>query len=77
MNAANLIKLEDIADKEKLKELELAASKGQIDSEIIFNIYKQIPFNLNSLINAKNIYQTLDDSDARSLIFQKYLLSET
>ena len=76
LNAANLIKLEDIADKEKLKELELAANQGQIDSEIIFNIYKQIPFNLNSLINAKNIYQTLDDSDARSLIFQKYLLSE-
>ncbi len=76
LNAANLIKLEDIADKEKIKELELAANQGQIDSEIIFNIYKQIPFNLNSLINAKNIYQTLDDSDARSLIFQKYLLSE-
>ena len=54
-----------------------ASSKSRSNnSEIIFNIYKQIPFNLNSLINAKNIYQTLDDSDARSLIFQKYLLSE-
>ena len=29
---------------------------------IIFNIYKQIPFNLNTLINAKNIYQTLDQA---------------
>ena len=32
--------------------------------------------NLNNLINAKNIYQTLVGSDARSLIYQKYLLSE-
>jgi len=31
---------------------------------------------LNTLINAKNTYQTLDDTDARSLIYQKYLLSE-
>ena len=28
------------------------------------------------MINAKNVYQTLEESDARSLIFQKYLLSE-
>ena len=76
LNAANLIKLEDITDKEKLKELELAANQGQIDSKIIFNIYQQIPFNLNSLINAKDIHQTLDESDARALMYQKYLLSE-
>ena len=76
LNAANLIKLEDITNKEKLKELELAANQGQIDSKIIFNIYQQIPFNLNSLINAKDIHQTLDESDARALMYQKYLLSE-
>ena len=28
------------------------------------------------MINAKNLYQSLDSSDARSLIYQKYLLSE-
>ena len=49
---------------------------GQIDTKLIFDIYRQIPFNLNTLINAKNIYQTLDDIEARSLIYQKYLLSE-
>ncbi len=76
LNAANLIKLDDINDKQKIKELEIAANQKQVDEEIIFNIYKQIPFNLNTLINAKNIYQTLDESDARSLIYQKYLLSE-
>ena len=76
LNAANLIKIKDVSDKEKIRELEIAANKGQIDVEVIFNIYKQIPFNLNTLINAKNIYQTLDEIESRSLIYQKFLLSE-
>ena len=59
-----------------MKELELAASEGQVDVETIFKIYQQIPFNLNELVNARNIYQTLASSDARPLIYQKYLLSE-
>ena len=76
LNAANLIKLEDASDKEKLKELEIAANNNQLDKKKIFEIYKQIPFNLNILINAKSNYQTLNESDARALIYQKYLLSE-
>ena len=76
LNAANLIKLEDASDKEKLKELEIAANNDQLNKNKIFEIYKQIPFKLNTLINAKNSYQTLNESDARALIYQKYLLSE-
>ncbi len=76
LNAANLIKIEDVSDKKRIVELELAANNGQLDDKIIFNIYKQIPFNLNTLINAKDLYQTLDDTDARSLLYQKFLLSE-
>ena len=77
LNAANLIKLEDASDKEKLKELEIAANNNQLDKNKIFEIYKQIPFNLNTLINAKNNFKTLNDSDARALIYQKYLLSDS
>ncbi len=76
LNAANLIKLEDVNNNEKLTKLEFAADKGQIDPDIIFNFYKQKNFNLNTLINAKNVYQTLEPLEARSLIYQKYLLSE-
>ena len=76
LSAANLINIEDLTDKKEIKELEIAANKGQVNYKIIFEIYKQIPFNLNTLINAKNLYQSLDSSDARSLIYQKYLLSE-
>jgi len=77
LNSANLIKLEDLSDKDKLKELELAANNNKLDKNKIFEIYKQIPFNLNTLIFAKNNYQSLNDSDARALIYQKYLLSDS
>ena len=77
LNAANLIKLEDASDKGKLKELEIAANNNQLDKNKIFEIYRQIPFNLNTLINAKNNHKTLNESDARALIYQKYLLSDS
>ena len=76
LNASNLIKVEDISDKERLNELELAANKGQINKDIIFKIYQQVPYNLSELINAKNKYQNLQGIESRSLIYQKYLLSE-
>ena len=68
--------MEDISDKERLNELELAANKGQINKDIIFKIYQQVPYNLSELINAKYKYQNLQGIEARSLIYQKYLLSE-
>ena len=76
LNAANLIKLEDVSDKKKLNELEIAANNNQLDKNKIFEIYKQVPFDLKTLINANNNYKTLDGSDARALIYQKYLLTE-
>ena len=50
LNAANLIKLEDLNDKKRIIELEIAANNGQVDQKIIFDIYRQIKFNLNTLI---------------------------
>ncbi len=76
MNAANLIAVDDINDKDKIRNLETAAKNNQIDKNQIFKIYKQIPFDLNTLINAQNIYQSLDKLEGRALIYQKYLLSD-
>ncbi len=76
LNAANLIKLDDIKDKEKLKSLEIAANKNQFDKQKIFDIYSNITFDLNSLIKAEDIYQRFDNIDSRALIYQKYLLSD-
>ena len=76
MNSANLIVIEDIEDKEKIKNIEIAANSNRIDKDQVFKIYKQIPFDLNTLINAQNVYQSLDKIDARALLYQKYLLSD-
>ena len=76
LNAANLITVEDISDKNKIRTLELAAQKDQINKNQIFNIYKKIPFDINSLVNTENVYQSLDDIESRALIYQRFLLSD-
>ena len=76
MNSANLITIDDITNKEKIKNIETAANKNQVDKSQIFKIYKQIPFDLNTLINAKTVYQSYEKIEARALIYQKYLLSD-
>jgi len=66
----------DIKDKERIKKLETAANKNTLDKLKIFEIYKQLPFDINTLINAEGIYQSMDGLDARALIYQKSLLSD-
>ena len=76
MNAANLITIDDISDKEKIRNIETAANNNQVDKSQVFKIYKQIPFELNTLINAKNVYQSLEKIESRALLYQKFLLSD-
>ena len=76
LSSANLVEIEDIQDKERIKILESAANKNTINKIKIFEIYKKIKFDLNSLINAENIYQSFDNLEARALIYQKFLLSD-
>ena len=76
MNSANLIKIDDITDKEKIENIETAANKNQVDKSQIFKIYKQIPFDLNTLINAQTVYQSMEKIEGRALIYQKFLLSD-
>ena len=77
LSSANLIKIEDVADKDKIKNLELAANNNTLNKAQIFEIYKKIPFDVGSLINAEQIYQSLDGVDSRALIYQKILLSDS
>ncbi len=76
MNSANLITIDDITDKEKITNIEIAANKNQVDKSQVFKIYKQIPFELNTLINAQTVYQSLEKIESRALIYQKFLLSD-
>ena len=76
LSSSNLIKINDIEDEETIKTYEKAAAENSFESEEIFNIYKQILFNVNQLINATESYKTLPGYKARALIYQSILLSD-
>ena len=76
LNSANLIRVEDIDNKQKIKSLEEAANNNSLDKRKIFEIYKQIQFDINNLINAEEVYKNFDNIESRALIYQKFLISE-
>ena len=76
LNSVNLIKIENIEDIEKIKELEIAANQNIIDKSKIFDIYKKISFDLNTLMNADSLFQNFDTVRSRAVIYQKFLLSD-
>ncbi|RPF93442.1 MAG: ABC transporter ATP-binding protein, partial [Rhodobacteraceae bacterium TMED160] len=49
---ADILSDQDLYSVEKLKDLENAANLNQFEKQKIFDIYKKIPFDLNTLINA-------------------------
>ena len=76
LSTANLLETTNYENKELIKELEVAANKNNYDKLEIFKIYKAIPFTLNDYLRADDVYLNLDSINARSLIYQKYLLSD-
>ena len=77
LGAANLLKFETIENKEQLKELELAANNNKLNKSEVFEIYKNIPYKIKELLRAEDVYKTLEPIEARALIYQKFLLSDS
>ena len=76
LSSANLINTDGIEDENVISTYEKVAANNSFDSEEIFNIYKQILFNVNQLINSTEIYKNLPNYKARALIYQSILLSD-
>jgi hypothetical protein len=76
LTAANLININDLENDEQIKELEIAANNNNLTKSYILEIYKNIKFNLKDLLNADEVYRTLDPINARALVYQKFLLSD-
>ena len=74
--AANLFKISDLENRKLIKELEIRANNNVMSELNVFEIYKNIKFNFNDLLNVDEIYPTLDSIDARALVYQKVLLSD-
>jgi len=75
--AANLFKVDNFEDIAQIKDLEIAANKNILPKSYIFEIYKNIKFNFNDFLNTGEVYLTLDPINARALIYQKVLLSDS
>ena len=76
LTASNLLATDKIEDPKVIEKYEKAANQNNFDKKKIFEIYLSVPFNINQLINAQNIYQSLIGYEARALILQKILLSD-
>jgi len=76
LTTANLININDLENNEQIKELEIAANNNNLTKSYILEIYKNIKFNLKDLLNADEVYRTLDPINARALVYQKFLLSD-
>ena len=76
LTASNLLATDKIEDPKVIEKYETAANQTNFDKKKIIEIYLSVPFNINQLINAQNIYQSLIGYEARALIFQKILLSD-
>ena len=76
LTAANLFRIDNLENKNQIKELEIAANNGSLPTSYIFEIYKNIKFNFNDFLNTDEVYPTLDTISARALVYQKVLLSD-
>jgi hypothetical protein len=74
--AANLFKIDNLENKNQIKELEIAANNGSLPISYIFEIYKNVKFNFNDFLNTDEVFPKLDAVSARALVFQKILLSD-
>ena len=76
LSSTNLIKVNNFANEEVISTYEKAATENSFESEEIFNIYKQILFSVNQLINVTEVYKNLPNYKSRALVYQSILLSD-
>ena len=76
LSSSNLIQINDFEDEKIILTYEKAAAQDSFKSKEIFNIYKQILFNVNQLVNVLEVYKNLPNYKARALIYQSILLSD-
>ena len=73
-NLLNSFKEIDISNLDKISTIELAVHNKNYPERDLLELYKRFQFDINQLLNAKNIYKSLSKIEARALIYQKILL---
>ena len=76
LTAANLFKIDNLENKDRIKELEIATNNQSLPISYILEIYKNVKFNFNDFLNTDEVYLNIDSVSARALVYQKHLLSD-
>ena len=70
----NSVEKIDNSELEKIAVLEKATHDKNYSEEDLFEIYKSFQFNINQLLNAEQSYKSLNNIEARALVYQRILL---
>ena len=65
----------DINELDKIALIEKATHDKNYSEQDLFNLYKRFQFNINQLINAKDVFKNLPSYEGRALMYQKLLLT--
>ena len=64
----------EITELEKISIVEKATHEKNYPEDDLFELYKRFQFNINQLLNAKNVYKSLTNIEGRALVYQKILI---
>ena len=79
LSASNLLyKIQDleISDLDRISIIEKAVHDKIYLEEDLFEFYKKFQFNIDQMLNAKEVYKSLSSIEGRALLYQRLLLSE-
>jgi len=77
LSSANLLssfKEIEITELDKISNIEKAVHNKNYSENELFKIYMRFQFTINQLLNAKESYKSLNNIEARALLYQKILL---
>ena len=77
LSSANLLssfKEIEITELDKISNIERAVHNKNYSENELFKIYMRFQFSINQLLNAKESYKSLNNIEARALLYQKILL---
>ncbi len=64
----------EISDLEKISTIELAVHNKNYPEKDLLNLYKRFQFSIDQLLNFEDSYKSINNIEARALIYQKILL---
>jgi len=78
LSSSNLLKkteLVNLENIEQIKMIEKTTNDGIYEEKELLDLYKRFQFDINQLINFKDIYKDLPDYEGRALLYQRLLLT--